>query len=292
MRTNGHVATSPDDPALEPFAVDEAAAVDPFGLVRGRAALRLPARPRRGAVPGRGPRDPRRRRRRGDGPRRASRWLRSTRTSSRPGRRHRRRSDSRASWRSRSSTTRPRPATEVLARVHGASRRRDDAWRGRGGPAATAPRRASRSPAPRTIERRCAWTGGDSSCRRASDPLSLRSRAHPPADGPPPRRRRYAPAGRAVTALAGRGRPPRPPPSQLVGLRVRNRIGVGAGFDKDGVALGGWAALGLGFAEVGTVTPGPQPGLPVRASSGCPMTTRSSTAWASTTTALRRSRVA
>jgi hypothetical protein len=31
VRTNGHVATSPDDPALEPFTVDEAAAVDPSG---------------------------------------------------------------------------------------------------------------------------------------------------------------------------------------------------------------------------------------------------------------------
>lgn len=45
-----------------------------------------------------------------------------------------------------------------------------------------------------------------------------------------------------------------------MGLRFRNRIGLGAGFDKDGVAIRGWAALGLGFVELGTVTPRPQAG--------------------------------
>jgi len=48
----------------------------------------------------------------------------------------------------------------------------------------------------------------------------------------------------------------------VLGLRFRNRVGIGAGFDKDGVAVRGWAALGLGFAEVGTVTPQPQAGNP------------------------------
>ncbi|HEY7331511.1 MAG TPA: quinone-dependent dihydroorotate dehydrogenase [Candidatus Limnocylindria bacterium] len=68
--------------------------------------------------------------------------------------------------------------------------------------------------------------------------------------------------GRRVLALAG-GVPGRPTPwAELLGLRFRNRVGIGAGFDKDGVALRGWAALGLGFAEVGTVTPEPQPGNP------------------------------
>ncbi len=47
-----------------------------------------------------------------------------------------------------------------------------------------------------------------------------------------------------------------------MGLRFRNRIGLGAGFDKDGVAIHGWAALGLGFVELGTVTPRPQRGNP------------------------------
>jgi len=48
----------------------------------------------------------------------------------------------------------------------------------------------------------------------------------------------------------------------LLGLPFRNRVGVGAGFDKDGVALRGWEALGLGFIEVGTVTPEAQGGNP------------------------------
>ena len=47
-----------------------------------------------------------------------------------------------------------------------------------------------------------------------------------------------------------------------MGLWFRNPVGLGAGFDKDGVALAGWAGLGFGFAEVGTVTPQPQPGNP------------------------------
>ena len=47
---------------------------------------------------------------------------------------------------------------------------------------------------------------------------------------------------------------------RVADLAFRNRVGLGAGFDKDALALRGWAALGLGFAEVGTVTPLPQPG--------------------------------
>jgi len=68
------------------------------------------------------------------------------------------------------------------------------------------------------------------------------------------------PIGRGLLAwLGGVGRPA---PADVLGLRFRNRIGLGAGFDKDGVALRGWAALGLGFLEVGTVTPEPQAGNP------------------------------
>jgi dihydroorotate dehydrogenase len=51
-------------------------------------------------------------------------------------------------------------------------------------------------------------------------------------------------------------------PVEVMGLSFRNRIGLGAGFDKDGVAIQGWAALGLGFVELGTVTPRAQPGNP------------------------------
>ncbi len=67
------------------------------------------------------------------------------------------------------------------------------------------------------------------------------------------------PLGRGVAALAG-GPALDGDSIEVAGLRFRSRVGVGAGFDKDAVALRGWAALGLGFAEVGTVTPLPQPG--------------------------------
>lgn len=51
-------------------------------------------------------------------------------------------------------------------------------------------------------------------------------------------------------------------PVEQMGLWFRNPVGLGAGFDKEGEALGGWAGLGFGFAEVGTVTPQAQPGNP------------------------------
>jgi dihydroorotate dehydrogenase len=44
------------------------------------------------------------------------------------------------------------------------------------------------------------------------------------------------------------------------GLRVLNRVGLAAGFDKNGVAIDGIGRLGFGFIEIGTVTPHPQPG--------------------------------
>lgn len=50
---------------------------------------------------------------------------------------------------------------------------------------------------------------------------------------------------------------------EAFGLRFSNPIGLAAGLDKDGVAIDLWAALGFGFIEVGTVTPGEgQPGNP------------------------------
>ena len=67
--------------------------------------------------------------------------------------------------------------------------------------------------------------------------------------------------GRSLCAWAG-GAPAAAAPVDALGLRFRNRIGLGAGFDKDGVAIRGWAALGLGHVELGTVTPRPQPGNP------------------------------
>ncbi|HEY8922467.1 MAG TPA: quinone-dependent dihydroorotate dehydrogenase [Candidatus Limnocylindria bacterium] len=67
--------------------------------------------------------------------------------------------------------------------------------------------------------------------------------------------------GRAMAGLAG-GASLEGAEAEVAGLRFRSRVGLGAGFDKDAVALRGWAALGLGFAEIGTVTPLPQRGNP------------------------------
>ena len=39
-------------------------------------------------------------------------------------------------------------------------------------------------------------------------------------------------------------------------------MGLAAGFDKDGLGLNAWGALGFGYAEIGTVTALPQPGNP------------------------------
>ncbi|MBM3150851.1 MAG: dihydroorotate dehydrogenase (quinone) [Chloroflexi bacterium] len=54
--------------------------------------------------------------------------------------------------------------------------------------------------------------------------------------------------------------PPRP--VSVFGLAFRNPVGLAAGYDKDGVASRGLAALGFGHLEIGTVTPRPQPGNP------------------------------
>lgn len=55
---------------------------------------------------------------------------------------------------------------------------------------------------------------------------------------------------------------PGPRPKTVFGLTFRNPVGLAAGFDKNGVAIPAWAALGFGFVEVGTVTAKPQPGNP------------------------------
>jgi dihydroorotate dehydrogenase len=51
-------------------------------------------------------------------------------------------------------------------------------------------------------------------------------------------------------------------PVSLFGLSFPHRIGLAAGFDKNGVALPAWEALGFAFAEIGTVTAQAQPGNP------------------------------
>ncbi len=45
-------------------------------------------------------------------------------------------------------------------------------------------------------------------------------------------------------------------------LRFKNPLGLAAGFDKNGIALEFWEALGFSHIEVGTVTPLPQAGNP------------------------------
>jgi dihydroorotate dehydrogenase len=59
--------------------------------------------------------------------------------------------------------------------------------------------------------------------------------------------------------------PPAPDPvlqQQLWGLTFPNPVGLAAGFDKNGKLPHVWAALGFGFAELGTVTAQAQPGNP------------------------------
>lgn len=51
-------------------------------------------------------------------------------------------------------------------------------------------------------------------------------------------------------------------PVEVMGLRLRNRVGLAAGLDKNGAHVDAFAAMGFGFVEVGTVTPRPQPGNP------------------------------
>ena len=60
----------------------------------------------------------------------------------------------------------------------------------------------------------------------------------------------------------------KPPPAtprleiNLVGLRFPNPLGIAAGYDKNAEVPHDVIALGFGFAEVGSVTPRPQPGNP------------------------------
>ncbi len=51
-------------------------------------------------------------------------------------------------------------------------------------------------------------------------------------------------------------------PRTLMGLSLRNPVGLAAGLDKNGAHIDALAALGFGFIEVGTVTPRAQPGNP------------------------------
>ena len=73
--------------------------------------------------------------------------------------------------------------------------------------------------------------------------------------------------GLAIAALKRKpkGRPAPPEgllASQVAGIAFPNPVGMAAGFDKDGEVPDALLGLGFGFAEVGSITPLPQPGNP------------------------------
>lgn len=51
-------------------------------------------------------------------------------------------------------------------------------------------------------------------------------------------------------------------PKVVMGLSLKNPVGLAAGLDKDGAHIDALGNLGFGFIEVGTVTPRAQPGNP------------------------------
>ncbi|MCT8581284.1 quinone-dependent dihydroorotate dehydrogenase [Glaesserella parasuis] len=51
-------------------------------------------------------------------------------------------------------------------------------------------------------------------------------------------------------------------PTEVMGLRFKNPIGLAAGADKNGEAIDGFAKLGFSFSQVGTATPVEQEGNP------------------------------
>ncbi|MHA2788989.1 quinone-dependent dihydroorotate dehydrogenase [Corynebacterium sp. S7] len=48
----------------------------------------------------------------------------------------------------------------------------------------------------------------------------------------------------------------------LLGTTFSAPLGLAAGFDKNAASIDAWGAIGFGYAELGTVTPKPQPGNP------------------------------
>src|SRR3569833_2267584 len=71
----------------------------------------------------------------------------------------------------------------------------------------------------------------------------------------------------AIRALkflpSGSPMPPGGPLATTVaGIDFPNPLGMAAGFDKDGEVPDALLGLGFGFAEVGSITPLPQPGNP------------------------------
>jgi dihydroorotate dehydrogenase len=70
---------------------------------------------------------------------------------------------------------------------------------------------------------------------------------------------KYAEALGASTLLS---QPPHCQLRQVMGLSFPNPVGLAAGLDKNGACIDGFAMLGFGHIEVGTVTPRSQPGNP------------------------------
>jgi dihydroorotate dehydrogenase len=75
-----------------------------------------------------------------------------------------------------------------------------------------------------------------------------------------------AAVARPIVARTLALRPHSPADSRLrqhiFGLSFAHPIGLAAGLDKQGTAAAAWRAIGFSFAEIGTVTPRPQPGNP------------------------------
>ncbi len=51
-------------------------------------------------------------------------------------------------------------------------------------------------------------------------------------------------------------------PCRVMGIDFPNPVGLAAGLDKNGECINKLSAFGVGFVEIGTVTPRPQPGNP------------------------------
>jgi dihydroorotate dehydrogenase len=63
-----------------------------------------------------------------------------------------------------------------------------------------------------------------------------------------------------LKVVVGSSSASQPTPATVFGIEFRSKVGLAAGFDKDAEILAALPSLGFGFAEIGTVTPRPQPG--------------------------------